>query len=144
MGRKKPPAVVRKISFDPEVDRAMQLALGRRSMSDFVNDAVANRLARWDSPGEFISRKREGSDRGKVQDFDPAKFHPSGWPLQLDSSFWRLGTPAEGEIENLKLGLRTNPEFARDVIASAWEFAGLGEYTGADWAATQRWWEKNK
>lgn len=143
MARTKPKRVARKVYLDAELSQLMDATLGARSVSDFVNDAIAYRLSKWESPADFVRAKREAADRTPVQDFDLQKCHPSGWPLNLDRGFWKLEVPVD-EIANLRSGLKNDPDFAREVLEAAWKHAGLGKFSDADWSATLRWWEKNK
>jgi len=130
--RKKPAGVARKVYFDPELDALLQKSLGRRSMSDFVNDAVAQRLSRWESPADFVRRKRDDGERDAQTLFDLAKMHESGWPAgaMLNPRAEINYALAEGQGSTDVLKARMQVE---------WSERGLGEYTEAHLQETLRW-----
>lgn len=134
MGRRlKPAGVKRTVVFDPELDALMQSALGRRSMSDFVNEAVAQRLARWEPPAVFVAKKRGslGHSSAGVSVFDPAKVDELGWPLALPAD---TSSKAQLQWKLQSAGV----EGVQALMRMMWSLANLGEYTEAHLAETLR------
>jgi hypothetical protein len=138
MRRKRPAAVKRTVGFDPELDPLIQQALGRKTLSEFVNEACAQRLARWESPAAFVQRKRKRLGHREQSAFDSKTCHASGWPKKIPTTFWRFGEPAD-HIANLKQMLGDSQPRARELMAKAWQAAGLSAYSDRDWDATLAW-----
>lgn len=110
----------------------------RTTVSGFVQDAIAMRLRKYETPTEFIRHGRRVEQRRDVPIFDLSKCHAAGWPKELPEKFWRGGAPAD-PIENLRTSLRNGAEAnVFKLMFRAWEAAGLGEYTEAHFAETLR------
>jgi predicted transcriptional regulator len=134
--------VPRKVILDPEISARLDtvLSTSRQTLSGFVQDALVQRLARWEPATAFIDRKRRKLGHGEQSAFDGAKCHPSGWPLRLPSSFWKLGEPAD-HIENLCSLMSVSFGDSRDMLTKAWKHAGLGAYGEEEWQATRAWYK---
>ena len=132
MSRTKEKGISHKITFSKKVDdRLMQvLAKSRTGISGFVEDAVVQRLARWESADTFIDRKRKKLGFTEQSVFDLKLCHPSGLPKGKDE-------PAD--VQNLINLVDAAPDLAYRDMNIFWEQAGLGMYGDKQWAATLEW-----
>jgi hypothetical protein len=145
MRRKLAKGVARKIILDPEISARLDTVLvsSRQPLSGFVQDAIVQRLARWEPASAFIDRKRKKLGHREQSAFDPAKCHASGWPKKLPATFWRFGEPSD-QIANLREMLRDSQSRAQVLMVQAWASAGLGEYSNRDWDATLAWYREQE
>ena len=136
MTRRKEPGVAHKITFSKAVDRRLMkiLAQSRMGISGFVEDAVVQRLARWEAADTFIDRKRRKLGFTEQSVFDLKKCHPSGIPKERVD---------EGVVENFINLIREAPELAWRDISEWWMLnADLGVYTADHWEATMAWYRE--
>jgi hypothetical protein len=145
MRRKLAKGIARKIILDPEISARLDTVLvsSRQPLSGFVQDAIVQRLARWEPASAFIDRKRKKLGHREQSAFDAKTCHASGWPKKLPATFWRHGKPAD-EIANLCEMLRESQPRAQVLMVQAWASAGLGEYSNRDWDATLAWYREQE
>lgn len=145
MRRKLAKGVARKIILDPEISARLDTVLvsSRQPLSGFVQDAIVQRLARWEPASSFIDRKRKKLGHREQSAFDAKTCHPSGWPKKVPVAFWRFGEPSD-PVANLKKMLADSPLRARELLEKAWQASGLVAYTENDWQATLGWFREQE
>lgn len=140
------PTVARKVLLDEKISQRLDevLASSRQTLSSFVQDAIVQRLARWEPAEAFIDRKRKKLGHRKQSGFDLSKVHECGWPLKTPDAFWKLGNRPDDEVKNLRALLQYASATAKSELHAVWQITGLGTYSDKEWAITQAWWMENK
>jgi hypothetical protein len=116
----------------PELHEVMMMAVeaSHKTITDFVQDAIATKLRNWQTPVEYINSQRSKTGKALASVFDPSKCHESGWPL--------------GYVTNPKAELNYamhdgGVEVIRERMQLAWRQTGLGEYSEAHLQETLAW-----
>jgi hypothetical protein len=143
--QRKTAGVPTKVILDPEIRSRLDtvIATSRQTLSGFVQDAIVQRLARWEPASAFIDRKRKKLGHKEQSAFDAKTCHASGWPKKVPATFWRFGEPAD-QIANLKQMLGESQPRARELMDKAWRAANLGTYSDRDWDATLAWYREQE
>lgn len=129
------------VVLDAELAERMEefVYAARSTLSAFVQDAVAVRLARVDTPGEYVAAKRAREERKPQSVFDLTKCHESGYPKHVPASFWQPNPRPDDEIRNWKMMVLHSGSSAKAFGSRVWVASGLGEYGDREWAATCAW-----
>lgn len=125
------------VMMDAEVHALLHEACRNRSISDFVQDAVVNRLKSWESPAEFILRKREKLERSAATPWPADRVDALGYP--------RCVTVFEPLAEITQAMVAGGENAVRVLMQRWWDHdPSLDEYSDSCLQATLREWEKQR
>jgi hypothetical protein len=132
--KRKKPGMRLTVVIDADLGQRMKEFVyeARATLSGFVQDAVAVRLARVETPADYVERKRARTDRTVKPLFDLGKVDAFGWPHAAPK--WYEGTKREFR---LRLSSDGAPALQAQLVA-AWAKHGVGEFTEAHFAETLR------
>ncbi len=119
------------VGIQPELKTLLLEAVSRsgKTLSDFVQDAIATKLRNWTAPMDYINQQREKTGKPLVSVFDGLMVDDCGWPL--------VGIqPSGGTSASLLRSLDVSE--VQGFMDNLWFHAGLGDFTDQHLAQTMK------